>query len=132
VKKVFLGGTCGGSAWRQELKSNLLIAYYDPCGDQWTEEMMAEEIRQRSECDFCLYVLTPQLEGFYSVAEVIDDSNKQPEKTIFCFLATDNEKSFSDFQLRSLEQVAAMVKRNGATYFKTLREVIDFLNQQKS
>ena len=31
--------------------------------------------------------------GVYSVAEVIDDSNKRPEKTIFCYLAYGFDKS---------------------------------------
>lgn len=130
MKKVFLGGTCNGSNWRDEVIKKLTINFYHPCGKDWTPAMMEEELKQRAACDFCLYVLTPMMEGFYSVAELIDDSNKRPGKTIFCFLPADNGKTFSDFQLRSLEQVARMVQRNGARYFKTLPEVIDFLNQQ--
>jgi hypothetical protein len=128
MKKVFLGGTCNGSKWRETVMQKLKIAYYNPCGEHWTEEMMAEEIRQRQICDYCLYVLTPKLTGFYSIAEVADDSNKQPGKTIFSFITEDEGLSFSSFQLRSLEQVAKLVVRNGARYFKTLDEVIDFLN----
>jgi hypothetical protein len=70
------------------------------------------------------------MEGFYSVAEVIDDSNKRPEKTIFSFINEDEEKTFSDVQIKSLKQVAKMVKENGAKYFDTLKEAIDFLNHQ--
>jgi hypothetical protein len=68
--------------------------------------------------------------GFYSIAEVVDDSNKRPKKTIFCFVNDDEGKKFTDAQLRSLEQVAKMVEKNGASYFNTLKEVIDFLNHQ--
>jgi len=95
-----------------------------------TAEMMEEEMKQRAESDFCLYVLTPKMEGFFSVAEVVDDSNKRPAKTVFCFINKDEGKTFSDVQVRSLEQVKKMVKRNGATCFDTLNEVIDFLNHQ--
>ena len=42
--------------------------------------MMEEEIKQRAECDFCLYVITPKMTGVYSIAEVVDDSNKRPEQ----------------------------------------------------
>jgi len=130
MKKVFLGGTCNGSLWRNDVIEKLKMRYYDPAGEDWTPEMMEEELKQRQECDFCLYVLTPKMEGFYSVAEVIDDSNKRPGKTIFNFINKDEGKIFSDVQIKSLKQVAKMVKENGAKYFETLQEVIDFLNHQ--
>jgi hypothetical protein len=130
MKKVFLGGTCNGSLWRDDVIKKLKIHYYHPCRKEWTQEMMKEELKQRKESDFCLYVITPKMEGFYSIAEVVDDSNKRPQKTIFCFVNEDEEKKFTDVQLRSLEQVAKMVKENGATYFTTLTEVTDFLNHQ--
>ena len=130
MKKVFLGGTCNESQWRKEVIKKLKIHYYDPVGEDWTPEMVKEELKQREESDFCLYVLTPKLEGFFSVAEVIDDSNKRPGKTIFSFLYEDDGKKFSEVQLRSLKQVGEMVKRNGAKYFETLDEVTSYLNNQ--
>lgn len=130
MKKVFLGGTCNGSKWRNELIKQLTISYYNPCGETWTEEMMQEEIRQRQECDFCLYVITPKITGFYALAEVVDDSNKRPHKTIFCYLKTDDEYSFTDFQVKSLDQIAKMVSENGAHFFSSLKEIADFLNHQ--
>jgi hypothetical protein len=130
MKKVFLGGTCNGSLWRNDVIEKLKMRYYDPAGEDWIPEMMEEELKQRQECDFCLYVLTPKMEGFYSVAEIIDDSNKRPGKTIFNFINKDEGKTFSDVQIKSLKQVAKMVKENGAKYFETMQEVIDFLNHQ--
>ena len=52
---------------------------------------MKEELKQREESDFCFYVLTPKMNGFFSVAEVVDDSNKRPAKTVFCFINKDDE-----------------------------------------
>lgn len=130
MKKVFLGGTCNGSQWRKPVIKKLKIHYYDPMGEEWTPEMMQEEIKQRAESDFCLYVLTPKMDGFYSVAELIDDSNKRPAKTIFSFLYEDDGEKFSETQLKSLKQVSEMVKRNGAKYFETLDEVTNYLNSQ--
>lgn len=99
---------------------------------------MVEERRQREECDFCLYVITPLMTGVYSIAEVIDDSNKRPNKTIFCFVNTDfinatNEygflrKTFDCGQVKSLDQVGKMVERNGGKYFKSLLDVVSYLN----
>lgn len=130
MKKVFLGGTCNGSQWRKGVIKNLKINYYDPVGETWTPEMMEEELKQRDGSDFCLYVLTPKMDGFFSVAEVIDDSNKRPDKTIFSILYDDEGKKFSETQLTSLKQVGEMVKRNGGKYFETLEEVTNFLNTQ--
>lgn len=130
MKKVFLGGTCNGSLWRNAIIPCLKIHYFNPVGEEWTPGMMKEELKQREECDFCLYVLTPKMEGFYSIAEVVDDSNRRPTKTLFCYLDEDGGNKFSDVQLRSLGQVAEMIKRNGAKYFKTIKEVTDFLNHQ--
>lgn len=90
--------------------------------------MMEEEIKQKNECDFCLYVITPKMTGVYSIAEVVDDSNKRPHKTIFCYLTNDEDEKFSEHQIKSLEQTAKMIQQNGATFFKTLHEVADYLN----
>lgn len=130
MKKVFLGGTCNGSLWRDAVIRDLKIEYYNPVGETWTDEMQQEEIKQRKESDFCLYVITPKMEGVYSIAEVVDDSNKRPAKTIFCFINEDEGKRFSKVQLKSLEETGRMVKSNGAYYFRTLKEVTDFLNKQ--
>jgi Nucleoside 2-deoxyribosyltransferase like len=130
MKKVFLGGTCNGSLWRNEVIKDLKISFYNPMQEEWTPAMMEEEIKQRTECDFCLYVLTPKMEGFFAVAEIVDDSNKRPGKTIFCFLDEDEGKTFSAVQKKSLTQVAKMVKANGAMYFQNLSDVVNFLNQQ--
>ncbi|HMC98743.1 MAG TPA: hypothetical protein VKH37_01275, partial [Ferruginibacter sp.] len=84
----------------------------------------------RKICDFCLYVITPKMTGVYSVAEVVDDSNKEPGKTMFCFLKEDDEHCFSSHQVKALEQVAKMVQKNGAKYFQSLNEVAAYLNTQ--
>ena len=130
MKKVFLGGTCNGSSWRDGLIKDLKIKYYQPQMEDWTPAMMEEEIKQRAECDFCLYVITPKMTGVYSIAEVVDDSNKRPKKTIFCFLLADEDKKFSAAQIKSLEQMGKMIKKNGAQYLKSLNEVSDYLNNQ--
>lgn len=131
MKRVFLGGTCNGSTWRDELIPMLEIEYFNPVVEDWTEECMAEEIRQREECDFCLYVLTPKMTGVYSVAEVVDDSNKSPEKVILVVLKTDEEEAFDDHQWKSIKSVARMVKENGGEVFNSLRDVSIYLNMEK-
>lgn len=130
MKKVFLGGTCNESSWRDDIMSSLEIDYFNPVVEDWTPECMAEEIRQRQECDFVLYVITPKMTGVYSIAEVVDDSNKQPQKTLFCFNTYDNGIEFSEGQIRSLGSVANMVVRNGGKYFTEVKKVVEYLNSQ--
>ena len=67
--------------------------------------------------------------GFYSVAEVVDDSNKRPEKTIFCMLDEDEGELFTAHQLKSFKMIEKMVKANGGTVCESLQEVADFLNK---
>lgn len=127
-KKVFLGGTVNNSNWRDSIKSKLKIDYYDPVVGDWTEADYKRELSERDKCDYCLYVITPKMNGFYSVAEVIDDSNKRPDKTLFCVLDQDDNKEFSDFQKKSLTAVGRMVQKNGAKWLDNLDDVADFLN----
>lgn len=128
--KVFLGGTCNGSFWRDFLIPQLRIDYFNPVVEDWTPDCMEEEVRQRESCDLCLYVITPKMLGTFAIAEVVDDSNKRPEKTVFCFVENDDDASFSSAQIKSLKQVAQMVNCNGATVIDSLIHVADYLNHR--
>ena len=130
MSKVFLGGTCNESTWRERLIPMLSVDYYNPVVDDWTPDCMAEELTQRENCDFCLYVITPKMTGVYSIAEVIDDSNKRPDRTVFCVLPSDDGTIFSDGQLRSLGAVSEMVETNGGSIHMSLTSVADYLNEK--
>jgi len=126
--RVFLGGTCNGSRWRNELIQLLKIDYYNPVVEDWTPECKEEELRQRESCDYCLYVITPKMTGVYAIAEAVDDSNKRPDKTLFCVLEFDDGKSFLNSQMKSLMMVDRMIAENTEKHFSTLEEVAAFLN----
>jgi len=132
MKKVFLGGTTNNSDWRDKLIKDLKIDSFNPVVKDWNEEAQKREINERKNFDFVLYVITPKMEGVYSIAEVIDDSNKRPEKTIFAYLLEDDNKEFTKHQIKSLDMVGKMVKENGGKWFKTLNEVADYLNFKKN
>lgn len=136
--KVFLGGTCNESPWRDELIPMLEkngIDYFNPVVDDWTEECQKEEIRQREICDFVLYTITPKMTGVYSIAEVVDDSNKRPEKTLFCLLDKDIHNGyqieFNKSSLKSLLSVEKMVMNNGGRVFHSLEGVSNYLKGKK-
>ena len=127
-KKVFLGGTCNNSTWREKIIDGITIDYFNPVVDNWTEECQKEELKQREICDYLLYVITPKMKGVYSIAEVVDDSNKKPNRTIFCFLEDDDNDVFDEQQIISLNSVGKLVERNGSKYFRSIEDVINYLN----
>lgn len=131
MKKVFLGGTCNESNWRESLIKLLKINYFNPVVKDWTTKCMEEEIRQRELCDYVLYVITPKMTGVYAIAEVVDDSNKQPNKTIFSYMLRDDEKVFSEGQERSLFAVGGIVTRNGGKVIIGLENIADYLNGEQ-
>ncbi len=128
--KVFLGGTCNGSTWRSEIIEHLDrvdVDYFDPVVDDWTEEAQKNELRERAECDFCLYVITPKMTGVYSIAEVVDDSHIRPKQTVFVILAQDGDDGFTEGQWKSLESVRKLVARNGVSAYASLEAAADYM-----
>ncbi|WP_020528397.1 TIR domain-containing protein [Flexithrix dorotheae] len=130
--KVFLGGTVNGSKWRDSLISDLKIDFFNPVVDDWNEEAYKRELYERQHCDFCLYVLTPKITGFYALAEVTDDSFKRPDRTIFCYLAKDGKDKFDQEQINAMEALGKRVEENGGIWYHSLNEVANFLNSGKA
>lgn len=97
--KVFLGGTCAGWKWRDELQPLLKCDYYNPIVKNWSEEDRLREVHERETSDYVLYGITNGIKGVYSIAEVVDDSNKRPEKTIFLNLYKTYERSGESKQM---------------------------------
>ena len=132
--KVFLGGTCNESKWRDEIIDKMKIntpniRYFNPVVEDWTPECQAIEIDEKAnKCDIHLYVITNKMKGVFSIAEAIESVFNKDKKTIFCVLDNyEDDGEFPDFQLKSLKAVGDMVVRNGGTYVTTLDEVINSL-----
>lgn len=129
--RVFLGGTCNDSKWRETLIPMLVrqgFDYFDPVVPDWTPECKAIEIKERELCDVCLYVLTPKMTGVYSIAEAVDDSNKRPRRTVLCVLSSDGGDYWTEGQARSIQSVADLVQRNRAAVVYNLESVVEHLN----
>ena len=126
--RVFLGGTCNNSTWRDQLIPMLTIGYYNPVVPDWTPECKAKELEERASCDYVLYVITPEMKAPYSIAEAVDDSNKRPDKTIFAYVfETDADRGL----IMSLEAVGEMVSKNGGKFFRSLEEIANYLNSNQ-
>lgn len=122
--KVFLGGTCSGYNWRAKFIPMLKCDYYNPIVKNWSEEDRVREVKEREQADIVLYVITNGLKGVYSIAEVVDDSNKRPSKVVFCVL-----KDGIDSQMkRSLDAVMQLIKANGGYVCDSLEKAASYIN----
>jgi hypothetical protein len=130
--KVFLGGTVNGSKWRNIVKERLSIDYFDPVVDEWDNAAYERELSERRYCDYVLYVLTPKMTGYYAVSEVVDDSYKRPDRTIYCFLSEDGEEKMAPALIDDFNDLGETVSRNGGMWLANLDEVISFLNSASS
>jgi len=130
--KVFLGGTVNKSKWRDKLIPQLDIEYFNPVVEEWNDEAYQRELYERQHCDFCLYVITPKMTGYYALAEVTDDSFKRPDRTLYCYLKQDENDSFNEAELKALDLLGEQVKENGGNWLHSLDEIAKFLNSGKA
>lgn len=116
-KKVFLGGTCNGSDWRDVYKKHLNIRYFDPVVDNWDTAARIEEERQKNECDYLLYTITPKIKGVYTIAELVRDSMRNTEKTVLSIITIDDDIQYGRNMLNSILAVKQMVESIGIVTF---------------
>ena len=107
MNKVFLGGTCNGSSWREWYIPMLKINYFNPVVEDWTEESKIIEEREKSKCNVHLYVITNEMKGVYSIAEAVESTFLT--STIFHVIP----EGFDKAQLKSLSAVCELINRNG-------------------
>lgn len=126
---VFLGGTCAHSDWRKQLipiLDSYNITYFNPVVPDWTSECQVIEDWHKEHDDFNLFVITSEMKGVFSIAEVVDLSNKKPSTTIFCVL----RDGFTKGQLMSLDATIKLVKNNGAIVADTIQDIANILNMK--
>lgn len=107
--KVFLGGTCAGSDWRPYLIKHLKADFFNPVVENWTAEAQLNEEKEKDICSIHLYVITNEMKGVFSIAEVMDSVNMKTKITILHVIPT----GFDDSQLKSLKAVVDLVRKNG-------------------
>ena len=106
------------------------LDYFEPVVDDWDAEAQENELRKRETCDFFLYTITAKKTGDYSIAEVVDDSNKRPDKTFMVLLKEDDGWVILADQWTSLGAVAGLVRRNGAQVFYNLKSAAVAMGRQ--
>ncbi len=110
--KIFLGGTCADTTWRDELMpmlDELGLDYFNPVVEDWTPECQAiEEDEKNNKCDIHLYVITKEIIGTYSIAEIINSTWQSAiygptvKFTIFALL---NEGMWDKQELKSFDAI---------------------------
>lgn len=111
-KKIFLGGTCNESTWRDALIPLLEkagISYFNPVVDDWTPECQEEERRQKQLCNIHLYVITKEMTGSFSIAEAVDSAWQNGVTCIFQVYP----EGFSKAQLKSFQAIAELIDKKG-------------------
>ena len=130
MSKVFLGGTCNNSTWREKLMPNLQIDYFNPVVEDWTPKCQAEEIRQKEhECNIHLYVITPKMKGVFSIAEAVESAMTEDKKCVFCILGIDGDDEFDMAQIKSLEATGSMIQRHNGIWVSDFDDLPRILNQ---
>jgi len=110
TNKIFLGGTCNGTHWRELLISMIQVDYFNPVVEDWNEDCQIEEEAQKHFiCNVHLYVITCDMIGTFSIAEAIESAMTDGKQTIFHVIP----EGFGKAQLKSLQAVADMVIKHG-------------------
>jgi hypothetical protein len=108
--RVFLGGTCAETSWRNDIIGGITIDYFNPVVEDWTKDDIAiEDDEKNNKCDIHLYVITSEMFGVYSIAEMIDSVHNKEKQTIVQILPND----FDDAQLKSLEATSKLINERG-------------------
>lgn len=125
--KVFLGGTCNNSTWRDALIPRLKelgIDYFNPVVEDWTPACQLEEENQKMfECDVQLYHITSAMTGVFSIAEAVYGATLSN----LCIFSID-AKGFTAGQLKSLKATGDLIERIGGTFSKNESDLDGIVN----
>lgn len=114
MSKVFLGGTCNETTWRDELVKLIQVECFNPVVEDWTPKCQLTEAREKlNYCNIHLYVITCDMIGTFSIAEAIESAMTPGKQTIFHVIP----EGFGKAQLKSLTAVANMVIKHGGVAY---------------
>lgn len=129
--KVFLGGTCGNSTWREELLKDLNgeVEAFNPVVPDWTPECQAIEDEHKAKDDILLFVITPETKSPYSISEITRSAITDPARTMVCVVPVANGAEFEPHEAKAWVKILKDIKKDGAIVCETLEEVAKTLNE---
>lgn len=126
--RIFLGGTCAETTWRNELMPLLNeqgVEYFNPVVDDWTPECQAiEEEEKNRKCNIHLYVITPEMQGVYSIAEIIHSAHlsniygTSVDMIVFCILKSDKWDKKQMKSLRATEKLVSAIAPHSSIVYE--------------
>ncbi len=137
--RIFLGGTCAETTWRNELIPLLTkrgIDFFNPVVDDWTPECQAiEEDEKNNKCNCHLYVITKEMMGTYSIAEIIQSAHlanmygTSVDKVVFAVL---DEGTWQKHERKSFDAIMNLVnniarEKSVTLYVKDMNELVEHL-----
>lgn len=134
-QRFFLGGTTAGTGWRDEIIPELKsrgLDYFDPRVPDWTEEARQKEEEEKEKCDTMLFLITPEMQGVFSIAEVINSSWEVVSSgSGFVYFAI-LEDGWDEPRWRSLQATLEMVKEisqgNSRIKYGVIKKPIEILD----
>lgn len=139
--RVFLGGTNSEDNWKEKIIAALEkrgFEYYNP--EESEEDIETKNLIKDENCDSHLYVLTPELKGVYSIAEIINSSWEVREHNFgSCIVGIMGSKEeWGEEMWESLESMIKMIKKIGCESPKIViknitdpRELLDCYGKPK-
>lgn len=133
--KVFLGGTCTGHNWREQVIPKLNCDYFNPLVENWTEECRLREEEEKETCDYHLYVINGFMRGVYSIAQIVNDSHKMdPSKLVVVFyydsFFSKKKRCGNKKLIQSLIATEKLLNDNGVTVYHYISDAVDYINSK--
>jgi len=137
MNRIFLGGTCADTTWRNELMPLLIakgIEFFNPVVEDWTPEcQQIEEDEKNRKCDVHLYVITKEMMGTYSIAEIIHSAHlanmygTSVDRVVFVVL---DEGTWQKHERKSFDAVMKLVTNiapynSDVKYVTNMKEVAE-------
>lgn len=129
---IFLGGTVD-DPWREEFIQcwkNLLkedrykelkkIELFNPIVEDWDAEAQKKEEEVKATAMMNLFVITPNMKGFFSIAECTESSHRTDCMTVFAMY--DKHKAFTSRDSHSFNATGNLIKKNGGYYVTAIGE----------
>ena len=136
--RIFLGGTCADTTWRDEFIKEIEpagIEYFNPVVKDWTPECQAiEEDEKNNKCDTHLYVITKEMMGTYSIAEIVNSAWQSVvygTTVNFVVFAVLDEGTWQKHERKSFDAIMRLVKdiaphNSVVCYVKDMKELSSY------
>lgn len=133
-KFVFLGGTTANDTWRVKLISMLTpaINYFNPVVSNYDDVAKVNEDHAKEQATHMVYVITPNMKSFYSIAEMTEDAVLKKRPVIICFLDAHSPAKigFTEDQLRGFSLVMQLLSKYPTVKIShSLEDIANILNE---